>query len=416
MVVKLAFRNLRRNFRRTLITVAAIGLGTGLSLFSLGLGDGGHFQMIQNGVAIGQGHLTFQVEGFLESPSNALFIQDPAPLALVAHNSGYVKSAFPRIRGEGILATAAGAEGVAYQGIDPTFPDEASIFRRSMSDGEFLTENGGAKVVIGAKLAERLKLKVGRKTVLTTQDATGEIISTLLRVHGIFRTGSGAIDGNICLIPLAFMQETLAMDEGVTSIAIYLDNPFEQDKAHALIQDEVAGLDSSGSTDSIGLYSWKTLQPDLRDYVVIDDAFGYMIYAIILLIVAIGVLNTVLMSVMERRREIGILTAVGMEGGQVMRMILTETVFITLLGIFFGLIMGGGVNWYFATYGLDLSAWSPEEWSLAGTVIDPVLRSHLRVERALTLCGLVFFLTVTMGVYPAWKASRTLPVEAMEKP
>jgi ABC-type lipoprotein release transport system permease subunit len=282
-----------------------------------------------------------------------------------------------------------------------------------MSDGEFLTENSGAKVVIGAKLAERLKLKVGRKTVLTTQDATGEIISTLLRVQGIFRTGSGAIDGNICLVPLAFMQETLAMDKGVTSIALYLDNPFKQDEAHTLIQGGIAGLDSTGST---GLYGWQTLQPDLRDYVVIDDAFGYMIYAIILLIVAIGVLNTVLMSVMERRREIGILTAVGMEGRQVMRMILTETVFITVLGILFGLIMGGGVNWYFATYGLDLSAWSPEEWSLAGTVIDPVLRSHLRPQRALTLCGLVFFLTVTMGVYPAWKASRTQPVEAMEKP
>ena len=114
--------------------------------------------------------------------------------------------------------------------------------------------------------------------------------------------------------------------------------------------------------------------------------------------------------------EIGILTAVGMEGGQVMRMILIETVFITVLGILCGLVMGLGVNWYFSVYGLDLSSMSPEEWSLAGTVIDPVLRSHLRPQRALTLCGIVFFLTVTMGIYPAWKASRTLPVEAMGKP
>jgi putative ABC transport system permease protein len=119
---------------------------------------------------------------------------------------------------------------------------------------------------------------------------------------------------------------------------------------------------------------------------------------------------------MERRREIGILTALGMEGGSVMRMILVETVFITLLGITVGLILGLGVNWYFSAYGLDLSQWSPEEWSLAGTVIDPVLRSHLRPHRALGLCLAVFFLTVTMGIYPAWKASRTQPVEAMEKP
>ncbi len=413
MVVKLAFRNLRRNLRRTLITVVAIGLGTGLSLFSIGLGDGGHHQMIENGVAIGQGHLTFQREGFLESPSNTLFIQDPAPLMEIAGRADNVDKAFPRIRGEGMLATAAGAEGVAYQGIDPTHPGEAAIFRRSMSDGQFLTENGGGKIVVGAKLAQRLKLKVGRKAVLTTQDATGEITSTLLRVQGIFRTGSATIDGRICLIPLAYLQEALSMGEGVTSIALYLENPFKQDEAFRHISGQITKQLQEGST---GLYTWHTLQPDLRDYVVIDDAFGYMIYAIILLIVAIGVLNTVLMSVMERRREIGILTAVGMEGGQVMRMILTETVFITVLGILLGLVMGGGVNWYFTVYGLDLSSMSPEEWSLAGTVIDPVLRSHLRPQRALTLCGIVFFLTVTMGLYPAWKASRTLPVEAMGKP
>ncbi|MDF1536274.1 MAG: FtsX-like permease family protein [bacterium] len=409
MVVKLAFRNLRRNFRRTLITVLAIGIGTGLALFGVGLGDGGHFQMIENGVSIGQGHLTFQKEGFLESPSNTLFIEDPALFMEIAGRSDDVDQAFPRIRGDGMLATAAGAEGVAYQGIDPTRPGEASIFRRSMSEGEFLTENAGAGIVVGARLADRLKLKVGRKAVLTTQDATGEITSTLLRVTGIFRTGSGAIDGSICLIPLAFLQEALSMNGGVTSIALYIRNPFK----HEETLQRIAAQIPEGPTH---LYAWQTLQPDLRDYVVIDDAFGYMIYAIILLIVAIGVLNTVLMSVMERRREIGILTAVGMEGGQVMRMLLTETVFITILGILAGLAMGLGVNWYFSVYGWDLSAMSPEEWSLAGTVIDPVLRSHLRPQRAIILCGLVFLLTVTMGIYPAWKASRTLPVEAMEKP
>ncbi|MCK5351470.1 FtsX-like permease family protein, partial [bacterium] len=117
-----------------------------------------------------------------------------------------------------------------------------------------------------------------------------------------------------------------------------------------------------------------------------------------------------------RRREIGILTAVGMEGRHVMWMILVETVFITLIGITIGLAIGLAINWYFSTYGLDLSSMTKEEWSLAGTVIDPVLRSHLRPHRVFGLCLAVFLLTVTMGIYPAWKASRTLPVEAMEKP
>lgn len=409
MIMKLAFRNLRRHLRRTIITVVAIGLGTGLALFSIGLGDGGHFQMIENGVRIGQGHLTVQREGFLESPSTSLFVEDPAPYMAVIEGSPHVDRVFPRIRGEGILATAAGAEGVMFQGIDPADPDEAVIFRSSISNGEFLTGYDDARVVLGAKLAERLKLRIGKKVVLTTQDAAGEITSTLLRVQGIYRSGSSSIDGSICIIPIGNLQNALSMGDGVTSIAVYLKNPFKQEEALA----DIASQLPSGPAR---LYKWQVLQPDLRDFVVIDDAFGYMIYAIILLIVAIGVLNTVLMSVMERRREIGILTAVGMDGGYVMRMILVETVLITVIGITIGLGIGLGVNWYFSTYGLDLSSMSQEDWSLAGTVIDPVLRSHLRPHRVFGLCLAVFLLTVTMGIYPAWKASRTLPVEAMEKP
>jgi len=409
MILKLAVRNLRRHLRRTIITLVAIALGTGLALFSIGLGDGGHRQMIENGVRIGQGHLTVQREGFLESPSTSLFLRDPAPVMRVLSSSPYPEEIYPRIRGEGMLATAAGAEGVQFQGIDPGQPGEAAIFRRSMEEGEFLGSDDEPRIVLGRKLAKRLKLRLGGKTVLTTQDGNGEITSTLLRVQGIFRTGSSTIDGNICLIGLKTLQKTLDMGNGVTSIAVYLKNPFQQNQAFEAL---TARLHPGTGK----LYRWETLQPDLRDYVVIDDAFGYMIYAIILLIVAIGVLNTVLMSVMERRREIGILTAVGMGNGSIMGMIFIETVFITLLGIALGLALGLGVNWYFTTYGLDLSSWSPEEWSLAGTVIDPVLRSHLRFHRALGLCAAVFLLTVTMGIYPAWKASRTEPVEAMEKP
>jgi ABC-type lipoprotein release transport system permease subunit len=365
--------------------------------------------MIENGVRIGQGHLTVQRDGFLESPSNSLYVEDPDPFMAVIRKSPYVDRVYPRIRGEGILATAAGAEGVMFQGIDPSSPGEADIFRKSLVEGEFLTDYNAARVVMGAKLAERLKLKIGKKVVLTTQDARGEITSTLLRVQGIFRSGSSSIDGSICVIPIGNLQKALSMGEGITSIAVYLKNPFKQEEA-------LAEISSKLPQGPALLYKWQTLQPDLRDFVVIDDAFGYMIYAIILLIVSIGVLNTVLMSVMERRREIGILTAVGMEGRHVMFMILVETVFITLIGITIGLAIGLGVNWYFSTYGLDLSNMTQEEWSLAGTVIDPVLRSHLRPHRVFGLCMAVFLLTVTMGIYPAWKASRTLPVEAMEKP
>jgi ABC-type lipoprotein release transport system permease subunit len=409
MVVKLAARNLRRHFRRTLITTIGIALGTALSLFSIGLGDGGHLQMIENGVRIGQGHLTVQRQSYLESPSTAKFLADPEPFLTVLEKHPGIRSVYPRIRGEGMLASAYAAEGVQFQGIDPMREGEADLFRDSLAEGDFLPSSDGAHIYIGQKLADRLKLKVGRKTVLTFQDSAGEITSTLLRVSGIFRSGSSSIDGAICLIPIATLQGALGMGRGVTSLAIYLENPFAQE---AVYRELVKSLPAG----SAGLYHWQTLQPDLRDYVVLDDVFGYLIYAIILFILAIGVLNTVLMSVMERKREIGILTAIGMGGGSVLRMVLLETALITLIGIAGGLVLGLAVNWYFSVYGLDLTSFSTEGWDLAGTVVDPIMRSKLRPHRVAQLCAAVFLLSVTMGIYPAVKAARTEPVEAMEKP
>ena len=111
---------------------------------------------------------------------------------------------------------------------------------------------------------------------------------------------------------------------------------------------------------------------------------------------------------MDRCGGLGGVTAVGMEGRHIMIMILVETVLITLIGILIGLGIGLAINWYFSTYGLDLSNMTEEDWSLAGTVIDPVLRSHLRPHRVFGLCLAVFLLTVTMGIYPAWKASSSM--------
>ncbi len=409
MVARLAFRNLKRHFRRTLISTVGIALGVALSLFSIGLGDGGHNQMIENGVRIGQGHLTVQVKSYLEAPSPSKYIEDPAPIISALRENEDIKLVLPRIRGEGILATAAGSEGIQFMGIDPRLSGEGELFRDSMRDGDFLVEPDSTRIVIGAKLAKRLKLSVGKKTVLTTQDAEGEITSILLRVAGIFRSGSSAIDGIICLVPIKTLQDTMGMGNGVTSLAVFLENPFQQDRVY----EEVAALLPEGP---VRVYHWQELQPDLRDYVVIDNIFGYLTYGVIIFLLSIGVLNTVLMSVMERRREIGILTALGMGSNAILRMVLLETALITTIGIAFGLVLGLAVNWYFSIHGINLTAFSSEGWDLAGTVIDPIMYSQLRPHRVIQLVVIVFLLTVTMGIYPAIKASRTQPVEAMEKP
>lgn len=409
MITRMAARNIRRHLRRTIITSTGIALGTALTLFSVGLGDGGHNQMIENGVRLGQGHLTVQRVGYLESPSTSIYISEPDTLLPGLKKQSGLRGIYPRVRAEGILSTASGTEGIVFQGIVPDIPGEGLLYKDSIVDGSFLTDSGSNSIVIGEKLARRLKLKIGKKAILTCQNSNGEIISVLLKVRGIFRTGSSSIDGFICLIPIRTAQDTLSMGSGITSIALYLEKPRQQE----LI---VSKLRTALPLDGTDIFLWQQLQPELRDFVVIDDAFGYLTYAIILFIVAIGVLNTVLMSVMERKREIGILAALGMRPGTVLGMILMETLFITVTGILIGLCIGLGVNWHFSVHGLDLRSLYDSEVTISGTVIDPVLYSDLRPHRVVQLCALVLLLTISMGLYPAIKASRTEPVEAMEKP
>ncbi len=408
MVINLAARNLHRNIRRTLLTLTGIAVGMALAMMAIGLGDGGHDMMIENGLALGQGHITIQPQNYLQSPSTGLFLADASGLNDIVRSEPEVEISYPRIRGDGMLSSAVGGEGIGFVGIDPGIAGEGNIVKRSMVEGEFPDSPEGNWIVIGRKLARLLNLKVGRKAVLTVQDSTGEITSALFRVKGIFYSGSPEIDRTYTIMPLKTLQEVLGMGEGVTSIAVYLGEHRETGAVLKKLRETI-------STEKIDILPWQEVQPELRDYVVLDDAFGYLYYLIIMVIVSIGVLNTVLMSVMDRKREIGILMAVGMKPASVLRMILMETFLIALLGTMAGLILGYGIHYYFATYGLNLGSYL-EDLSLAGTVIDPVYYSSLRPARILQICTVVILMTVSMGIYPAIKASRTEPVEAMEKP
>ncbi|MEE8319496.1 MAG: FtsX-like permease family protein [bacterium] len=408
MVVNLAVRNLRRYLRRTLLTLTGIALGMALAMMAIGLGDGGHDMMIENGLALGQGHITIQPQNYLQSPSTGLFLTDVSGLNDIIRSEPEIEISYPRIRGDGMLSSAAGGEGIAFVGIDPGIGGEGKIIQRSMVEGEFPNSSEGNWIVIGRKLAKLLNLKVGRKTVLTVQDSAGEITSALFRVKGIFYSGSPEIDRVYTIMPLKTLQEILGMGNGVTSIAVYLG---EHRETKAVLK----RLRKTIPDERIDVLPWQKVQSELRDFVVLDDAFGYLYYLIIMIIVSIGVLNTVLMSVMDRKREIGILMAVGMKPGSVLRMILMETSLIAILGTIAGFILGYGIHFYFATQGLNLESFMGDI-SLAGTVIDPVYYSKMRPARILQICTVVILMTVSMGIYPAVKASKTEPVEAMEKP
>lgn len=406
ILIKLAWRNLWRNVRRTLITMVAIGLGLALAMISIGLGDGGHQQMIESGVRMGAGHITVQPLGYQKNPSNDKIILNEAPVLRALKDIPQVREVSLRIVGKGLLSSAANSSGVTFRGVDPSEEGDKSFLAPHLISGEYLALRDTRDILIGEKLAQKLKVSVGKKVVLMGQDASGEVSSALFRVKGIYKTGVSDLDRYFCVISLRGARHFLGLEQGITQVAIYLGSQFEVERVLSLLRSRLGSL-------SVEVLPWQEVMPDLLRFVQLDDGGNYLFLGIILVIVALGILNTILMSVLERTREFGMMLALGLSPRFLFLMIILETTLLALLSMVFGSALGFGGHHYFATVGLNLTGFTAERLTLAGTIISPILYSHLRPMRVIGLFIIIFLVTIVTGLYPAVKASRLAPVKAI---
>lgn len=404
--MKLAWRNLWRNVRRTLITMAAIGLGLALAMVSIGLGDGGHEQMIESGVRMGAGHITVQPRGYQKNPSNEKTITNETPVLRALKDIPQVREVSLRIVGRGLISSAANSSGIAFRGVDPTQEGDKSLLAPHVISGDYLSVGDARGILIGEKLAQKLRVSVGKRVVLMGQDASKEVSSSLFRVKGIYKTGVSDLDRYFCVISLEGARHFLGLEQGVTQVAIYLGSQFEVEKVLSLLRSRLGFL-------PIEVLPWQEVMPDLLRFVQLDDAGNYLFLGIILVIVALGILNTILMSVLERTREFGMMLALGLSPCFLFFTIMFETTILALMSMVFGGGLGFGGHHYFATVGLNLTGLTAERLTLAGTIISPILYSHLRPMRVVGLLIIVFLVTLVTGLYPAVKASRLSPVKAI---
>jgi ABC-type lipoprotein release transport system permease subunit len=275
-------------------------------------------------------------------------------------------------------------------------------------EGRYLKDNEKRGVLIGANLARRLKTSVGGKAVVTAQDASGQISSQLVRVRGIFRTGVSEMDGYLAQVSLPLARALLGVAEGATQLAVFLEN----EKHQARIKEQIEPLVSAPKT---AVFDWQDVMPDLVLFVQMDNAGGYIFIGIIMVVVALGILNTVLMSVLERTREFGLMVALGMNPRRLLVLVVLETTLLSMVALGFGALLGYGAHLYLSTYGFDMGFASQEQLTAAGAVFDSVLYSELAPVRVLVLVGIVFSVTLAVGIYPAVRASRVDPVHAITK-
>ena len=412
--LRLALRNLRRQKRRSALSGSAMVLAMALLVFSRAIAEGGHEDWIDAGVRMGGGHVSVEAPEYrtrrtLEyrlSPEVRQAVRDAVASPDVAMR---LVAAAPRLTVHGLASSSSGALPASIMGVDPELEQAFSGLDEKLVEGRWLEPDDRIRAYVGARLASRLKLKEGSRFVLTAQDANGDITGQMVRVAGTFRSGIPEVDEGFVQIPLATAQEWLAMPGAVTSEALLLRNSRDVGPVRSEMRSAL-----SEWTDEAVVLGWRESMPELDAAVRMDDWADYIFHLVLFVIAGTAIVNTILMSVMYRTREFGVLRALGLERGEVGRVVFIEGMVLTALSGLVGMVLGAAIVWGFFRNGLDFSAMWDMEMEAAGIVIDPVIVPRFHWNQIVQSLFFILVIGSLSSIYPAWRATRIDVAEAMK--
>jgi ABC-type lipoprotein release transport system permease subunit len=412
-LTSMAWRNLWRHRRRTLLTLSSIAFGTTLAWLFTGLGDANWRQMIDLAARMGGGHVTLQHAGYLDSPTLSRTVTETKSLAAIALEEPEVVRVVTRISGNLMIASASRNYGAGFIAFDPESEDVGTLsLLEAVEQGEPFRSGDQGGIVLGAKLAENLHVGIGRKVVYTLTDKEGEIVQEAVRVSGILRTGAPTVDGALALLPIEYVRRSLRYrPDEAGQVAVFLDDQRAADAVAARLDEAVAKHDGGG----VAALPWHVLQPELAGFIAMKVGGAWIMEAIIMLLVAAGIFNTIFVGVMERMREFGILRAIGWSPGQLGRLVITESALLAAGGIALGLLVTAGPYWYLHRVGFDLmgALTDGQGAEVAGIAMTTRMYVDIYPENALMIGGAALCATLLSGIYPAWKAGHVDPAETI---
>ncbi len=400
-VVSLAWRNIWRNTRRTVITVIAVIFAVTLAVFSWCFALGEHEQMINDALKLYTGHIQVHAKGYWDDKTIYNSFIPPAALLKFLDEDKSVKAYTARLAVDALISSGTNTSGVLIVGIEPD--REFSTVREKIKKGSYLSPADKTGILVGETMAKSLNVVVGDRLTILTQAYDGSMGAGLYTVTGIFRTGSADVDRAMAFINLPAAQYLLSMDGLVTELTVYLNDARDAGNQ----QKEIAAVLDPKQYE---VMVWEKLIPDLVQFVELDNIFGYIYYILILIVVGFGILNTILMSVMERYREFGVMMALGTGPSQIVRLIMIESTLIALVGIIIGNIIGFLLSYHYTQVPVDFSAYSR---SLENFGLNPLIYAKIYPWVFWVTDLIILGTTLLSAIYPAVKASRLSPVRAL---
>jgi putative ABC transport system permease protein len=384
----------RRKGRAVLISLMIAVSLVGLLLME-GMYEGMMVQLTQNSIKTGCGTISIQHKALRADPDIKYHIKAPEQIVSVLDMQPGIDSYVQRVSLHGLIATAGYSQSVNAIGIDLKKEALHSQFQNFMTEGEYSFDPRARGAIIGYRLARKLKVGIGKKVIVTIQDVNNEVVSVALKVSGIIKTNNMAIDGKGLLMDIDRLRSLTGL-EGATEIAVLLHDRH----ADFILKEAIAG---QLHDPDVAVYSYRELYPSLYESEVFMDTFNQISSAFIFIVATLGIFGVVLVSVLERVREFGIMMAIGTKFGDIVRLIIYESLVITMSGYLVGAAVGGGLLWYFRQYGLDLSGFS-DAFAIFG--MDSNIRAIVKQE---------YFTSSLLSVLLATLAATVIPIRTLKK-
>ena len=400
----MAWRNVWRNKMRSVVITLSIAVGLFAGIAVLSLYKGMMKNRVRTVIDAEAGHLQLHDSNFKKDYEPRYVVINGEAIIQKILSLPQVKSVAKRSVTNGMLATATGSAGVQILGVIPATEYETSQLKKKIVEGNEFDTARKNEIMVGKKLAQKMKLKKDSKLVLTFTDAGGSIVSGAFRVAAVFQSNNAPLDERTVYVTMSDLNSLLTIGNNFHETVVLLKNdddlPMVQTQLHRLFP-------------AYHIESWKDISPETELMVKTTNQYSYIIMVIIMFALAFGIINTMLMAILERTREIGMMVALGTSKPRIFSLVLLETLFLTLAGTPIGILIGWLVTGYFGKHGLDLSGMGREMMSSFGfgTVIYP----EFPVEKITGVMLIVFVTAIISCLFPAIKALKLQPVEALRR-
>jgi putative ABC transport system permease protein len=404
ITLTLAWRNLWRHRRRTWLTTAAMVFSNVILVFMISMQLGTYDMMVENTLRVFTGHIQLQAPAYNDDPKFRYVVDDILPLSAALREDIGSDQVAARALGFALASSEQRSHAIQLVGVEPAYEPRVSTLPGQMLSGRYLEGLDAAEIVVGSVLARNLKVGLGDEVTLLGSGLDGSFAAGIATVVGIFESGMPDLDRSMAQLPLVYFQDLFSMRGEGHSVVIETAHLDQVDPLVSQLREHLR------ERDDLVVLDWDALQPGLRQAIQADMSSAMFMYLVLVVLVAFSVLNTQLMSVLERTREFGIMMALGLKPLRLGRLVMLETALMASLGLLLGVVIGGAITSWVGHVGITFPGMDEMagQFNMAG-------RIYFQPSWVSVLSGplVVFLGSLTAAIIPAMRLRAMQPVAAM---